>query len=249
MNSPALSVEKLCCRFGAKEVLHNLTFEIERGGMYAVMGKNGSGKSTLLRCLAHLIEPTSGSVRLEGRDIGAYSVRTLAQRLSLVRQQADAAFEFSALDIVLMGRHPYQHRLQNESQHDYDIARHYMELTHTWQLRHVSIQEMSGGERQRVMIARALTQDTPIMLLDEPTSNLDIAHQFDIMQMLTEINRKQGKTVIIVMHDLNLAYRYCPSLLLLHNHGVCYQGPTREGLTPERVNQVFGIDYPFLCRE
>ena len=124
-----------------------------------------------------------------------------------------------------------------------------MRLTNTWELRFAKPSEMSGGEWQRVMVARALAQDTPVMLLDEPTSNLDIAHQFEIMELLVEINRNRQKTILIVMHDLNLAYRYCPSLLLLHEHHICYQGALREGLTPDTIRQVYGVDYPFLQRD
>ena len=247
-DTPMISIRDLCCRFGTRQVLADINLDVERGGMYAVMGLNGCGKTTLLRCIGNLIRPQQGTVLIAGTDIRKYGVRQLAQQVSLVRQHSAMDFEFSAFETVLMGRNPYQHRLQNESQHDWDMVEHCMRLTHTWEHRFSKPHEMSGGEWQRVMLARALAQDTPVMLLDEPTSNLDIAHQFEIMELLRDIKRQQQKTILIVMHDLNLAYHYCPSLLLLHNHKVCYQGDMRKGLTPDTVKTVFGIDYPYLLR-
>ena len=245
-DTPMISIRNLRCAFGSKQVLDGIDVDIEAGGMYAVMGLNGCGKTTLLRCIANLIRPQEGEVRVNGIAVQDYGVRRLAQQVSLVRQHSSTDFEFSAFEMVLMGRNPYQRRLQNESQRDWDIVERCMRQTHTWDLRLAKPHEMSGGEWQRVMLARALAQDTPVMLLDEPTSNLDIAHQFEIMELLCDINRTQGKTIIIVMHDLNLAYRYCPSLLLLHDHHVFFQGAMHAGLTPQTIRQVFGVDYPFL---
>lgn len=247
--TPMISIRNLHCSFGTKKVLVDIQANIEVGGMYAIMGVNGCGKTTLLRCIGNLIQPQQGSVTIAGTEVRQYSVRQLAQQVSLVRQHSHTDFEFSAFETVLMGRNPYQRRFQNESQHDLDIVERCMRLTNTWELRFAKPSEMSGGEWQRVMVARALAQDTPVMLLDEPTSNLDIAHQFEIMELLVEINRNRQKTILIVMHDLNLAYRYCPSLLLLHEHHICYQGALREGLTPDTIRQVYGVDYPFLQRD
>lgn len=248
-DTPMISIRNLCCQFGTHLVLNDINVDIERGGMYAVMGLNGCGKTTLLRCIGNLIRPLRGTVQIENTDVRQYGVRRLARQVSLVRQHSSTDFEFSAFETVLMGRNPYQHRLQNESQLDWDMVERCMRLTHTWEQRFSKPHEMSGGEWQRVMLARALAQDTPIMLLDEPTSNLDIAHQFEIMELLRDINRQQRKTILIVMHDLNLAYHYCPSLLLLHDHQIHYQGDMRQGLTPDMVKTVFGMDYPYLLRE
>ena len=247
MTAPAMiSIQHLHCAFGSRQVLCDINANIEQGGMYAVMGLNGCGKTTLLRCIGNLIRPQEGVVRIDGVDVRDYGIRRLAQQVSLVRQHSNTDFEFTAFETVLMGRNPYQYRLQNESQRDWEMVERCMRLTNTWELRLSKPHEMSGGEWQRVMLARALAQDTPVMLLDEPTSNLDIAHQFEIMELLCKINRSQGKTILIVMHDLNLAYRYCPSLLLLHDHRVYFQGPMSAGLTPANIQKVFGVDYPFL---
>lgn len=231
----------MSCGFGAKTILHNVSAEIREGSFHAVLGANGSGKTTLLRCIARLLEPRDGSIVIDNRDVEDYTARELAQKLSFVRQYAHTDFEFSAFEIVLMGRNPYQTHLQNESQRDWEIVEQCMKQTNTWHLRFAHTNQMSGGELQRVMIARALAQQTPVMLLDEPTSNLDIAHQYDIMELLGSITRKEHKTVLLVLHDLNMALQYCPELLLLHQGDILFQGLTPEGLTPENIEKVFGI--------
>lgn len=237
-----IRVEALCCAYGDKVILNGLDLNIQEGAMCAVLGSNGCGKTTLMRCLSGLIEPQSGKIALAGRPLKDYTTKQLAQTLSLVRQQANTDMEFSAFEIVLMGRNPYQKRLQNESESDWKIVEECMNMTNTWHLRFSTPSQMSGGELQRVMIARALAQQTPVMLLDEPTSNLDIAHQMEIMQLLCDINRNEKKTIMIVVHDLNLAYGYCPNLLLLDKGNKVFYGDMKEGLTPERIRQVFGVE-------
>ncbi len=236
-----IQLQNLSLRYGSRTVLDGLSLRFEEGGFYAVMGPNGCGKTTLLRLIAGLLPPSEGSVLLEGRPVSHYSARQLARRVSFVRQQVQTDFEFSAFETVLMGRNPWQHHLQNESQEDWDLVSEAMRLTSTWDLRFKKPSQMSGGELQRVMIARALVQQTPVMLLDEPLSNLDINHQFEILGLLREINRTQHKTILLVLHDLNLALSYCPQLLLLHHGEAVWQGPTAEGLTPERIRQVFQV--------
>lgn len=236
-----LETHNLSLRFGNNDVLSDVSLSVEAGGFYAVMGPNGCGKTTLLRCLCGLLEPSSGHVSIMNRDVRSYSARQLAQTVSVVRQHASTDLEFSAFEIVLMGRNPYQHRLENESQSDWDIVEDVMRMTNTWHLRNSKPNQMSGGELQRVMLARALAQQTPIMLLDEPTSNLDISHQYEIMSLLHDFNLKQNKTILIVVHDLNLAYHYCPELILLYDHKLLYQGPIQDGLTPSRISYVFNV--------
>lgn len=228
-------------RYDERDILSDFSATIAPGSFYAVMGPNGCGKTTLLRLVAGLLHPQRGTVAVQGRDVRQYSARELAQRIAFVRQQPQTDFDFSAFETVLMGRNPYQRRLQNESQHDWEIVERCMKQTNTWHLRFAKPGEMSGGELQRVMLARALAQETPIMLLDEPLANLDIAHQFEMLQLLRDINREQHKTLLLVIHDLNMALQYCDSLLLLHHGGIRFQGSIAEGLTPDNIEEVFGV--------
>lgn len=236
-----INVSHLNCSFGQRTILNDLSFSIPQGSFYAIMGANGCGKTTLLRCIAGLMHPSSGNVTIGGKPIGDYHIRELAKTIAFVQQHPQNDLDFSAFETVLMGRNPYQRRLQNESQSDWDIVEQCMKQTNTWHLRFSLPSQMSGGELQRVMIARALAQQTPILLLDEPTSNLDISHQFEIMELLCRINSEEHKTILIVVHDLNLAMRYCPNTMLLHNQTINYMGPTHEALTPNRISDVFGV--------
>ena len=224
--------------FGDRRILDDISAEIAGGRITAVMGPNGCGKTTLLRCIGGLLQPSSGRVLVDGKPVHDYSARALAQKEAFVRQQSQTDLDFSAFEIVLMGRNPYQRRLQNESQADWDIVEQCMRQTNTWHLRLAQPGQMSGGELQRVMIARALTQQTPVLLMDEPVSNLDIAHQFEIMHLLREAREK---TIVIVIHDLNLALQFCDDLLLFHSGKLLYQGPVAGGLTPENIRTVYGV--------
>lgn len=237
-----IDIRNLCFGYGSKTVFQDINVHIRKGGFYALMGANGSGKTTLLRCMGNLLRPTCGEVLVEGVPVRQLSVRELACKMAYVRQQMQTDFEFSGFEMVLMGRNPYQRRLQNESQQDWDIVEQCMRLTNTWHLRFARPGEMSGGELQRVMIARALAQQTDILLLDEPVSNLDIAHQFEILDLMKTITIQQHKTVVLVIHDLNAALRYCTDVLLLHQSALFFQGPIRQGLTPDNIRAVFGID-------
>ena len=224
--------------FGDRRILDDISAEIAGGRITAVMGPNGCGKTTLLRCIGGLLQPSSGRVLVDGKPVHDYSARALAQKEAFVRQQSQTDLDFSAFEIVLMGRNPYQRRLQNESQADWDIVEQCMRQTNTWHLRLAKPGQMSGGELQRVMIARALTQQTPVLLMDEPVSNIDIAHQFEIMHLLREAREK---TIVIVIHDLNLALQFCDDLLLFHSGKLLYQGPVAGGLTPENIRTVYGV--------
>ncbi len=234
-----IELQHITVGFGDKEILHDVGAGIEPGCITAVMGPNGCGKTTLLRCIGGLLQPSGGQVLIDNKRVQDYTPRALAQKVAFVRQQAQTDFEFSAFETVLMGRNPYQRRLQNESQADWDIVEQCMRQTGTWHLRFAKPGQMSGGELQRVMIARALAQQTPVLLMDEPVSNLDIAHQLDVMRLLRKATEK---TVLIVIHDLNLALQFCDRLLLLHQGSALYHGPIAAGLTPDNIRTVYGVD-------
>lgn len=240
-----IDVSHLQCRFDQKTILDDISFHIPKGSFHAIMGSNGCGKTTLLRCIAGLLHPATGTININGRIIGDFPIRELAKTIAFVQQHPQNDIEFSAFETVLMGRNPYQRHLQNESQADWDIVEQCMRQTNTWHLRLSYPSQMSGGELQRVMIARALAQQTPILLLDEPTSSLDISHQFEIMELLRHIGNNEGKTILIVVHDLNLALRYCPNTILLHDHKLFFHGRTEQALTVDNIRTVFNVNADF----
>lgn len=242
MTTPLLHVDHLTFCYGNHTVLRDISFAINKGDFYAIVGPNGCGKTTLLRCMMRLLTPTAGNIAVEGIPVEKYGARLLAQKMAIVHQQVTTDFDFTAEELVMMGRNPYQKPLQSESDTDHQVVQHSMQLTNTWQFRHKLLSQLSGGERQRVMIARALSQQTPILLLDEPIANLDIAHQFDIMELLRHANRQQHKTILIVIHDLNMAYHYCPDVLLMSNGHLVGQGITKQILSQTNLRTVFGID-------
>ena len=234
-----ISLQNIRLNYGKREILRGLDATLADRRITAVMGPNGCGKTTLLRLIGGLLEPTEGLVLIDGQEVSTYSARALAQKVAFVRQHAQTDFDFSAFETVLMGRNPYQRHLQNESQEDWDIVERCMKQTGTWHLRFAKPAQMSGGELQRVMIARALAQQTPVLLMDEPVSNLDIAHQIEIMRLL---KNAEDKTTLIVIHDLNLALQFCDDLLLLHDGHSIYHGPIAEGLTTDNIKTVYGVE-------
>lgn len=237
-----IEVRNLSYAYGKKQILNDMSFGIAEGDFCAIMGQNGCGKTTLLKCIANLLPIKTNTIFINGKDTTTYSIKNLARQIAFVPQHTPLDFEFSAFETVLMGRNPYQTHLQNESQEDWDIVEECMKKTNTWHLRFATLSEMSGGEMQRVLLARALAQQTPIMLLDEPLSNLDISHQFEIIKLLRTISQNEKKTILLIVHDLNMAMRYCQSLLLLHNHSIVYHGDIDKGLTPQNIKDYFGVE-------
>ncbi len=237
-----IEVRNLSYAYGKKQILNDMSFGIAEGDFCAIMGQNGCGKTTLLKCIANLLPIKTNTIFINGKDTTTYSIKNLARQIAFVPQHTPLDFEFSAFETVLMGRNPYQTHLQNESQEDWDIVEECMKKTNTWHLRFATLSEMSGGEMQRVLLARALAQQTPIMLLDEPLSNLDISHQFEIIKLLRTISQNEKKTILLIVHDLNMAIRYCQSLLLLNNHSIVYHGDIDKGLTPQNIKDYFGVE-------
>ena len=234
-----LQTHNLRVSFGKKQVLRGIDIGFAEGKITAVMGSNGCGKTTLLRCLAGLLKPSGGSVFLNDNDISTLKPSLLARQMAFVTQHANADVDFTARQVVTMGRNPYLRPLQNESLLDHEIVKDCMIKTNTWHLRDVYPSQLSGGELQRVMIARALAQQPSILLLDEPVSSLDIAHQIDIMSLLRNAS---NTTIIVVLHDVTLALRFSDNLLLIHNGQVLYQGSVDKGITPENIMTVYGVN-------
>lgn len=242
----AVVVRNLECNLGERTVLGGINLELHRGGFYAVLGPNGSGKTTLLRHIAKSIEPQVGVVLINDTDLTGLSPQNLARQLAVVPQHTVIEFEFSVLEIVIMGRAPYRTGWFGESETDLRVVQQAMELTDTWHLRERSIRVLSGGERQRVIIARAIAQQTGIILLDEPVSHLDIYHQLQLLKQLKVLNREQGITVLAVLHDLNLAAAFCQKLILMYQGRVFRQGTAEEVLQVEVVRDVYGVEVQII---
>ena len=196
-------------------MLNGISLAIDRGEIAGIIGPNGSGKTTLLKLLSKVLKQESGSIRLMGRDLASMKHKEIARIVGVVPQGTSIAFSFTVREVVLMGRSPHLGILQMEQEADLKIADNAMGLTDTLELADRNIDELSGGECQRVIIARALAQEPKIMLLDEPTSYLDINHQLEIFDLIKRLNKERDLTVVIVSHDLNMAAEYCDRLILL----------------------------------
>lgn len=223
-------------------VLDNISFGIEEGSFISIIGPNGSGKSTLLKTLNNIYKPRKGKVLLQGKDIRVYKKKEIAKKISLVPQSSQIDYNFTVEDIVLMGRHPYKKRFQREDGDDYKIVRDSLKMTNTIDFRKRFINDLSGGERQRVIISKALAQKTNIILLDEPTSSLDINHQIDILELLKKLNEEENTTIILVIHDINLAARYSKEIILLKNGKILSKGTPEEVITEENIEKAYNVN-------
>jgi len=248
------SIELQDVTFGydaTRPILSDVRLTIEAGTFLAIVGPNGAGKSTLINLLAGLLRPQSGAISIDGAALHAHKQVDLAQKVALVRQEFVPAFGFSVAETIMMARTPYFGPLGFERPSDRRIVAEAMELTDTTPFAARPLASLSGGERQRVFIARALAQDTPILLLDEPTSFLDLKHQVGIYDLLKSIQHEKARTIVAITHDLNLAAQYCDQALLLLPHDpnrsanppeTHYRaGPPGEILDPEGVERAFGI--------
>jgi iron complex transport system ATP-binding protein len=223
-------------------VLHGLDFGLRAGEFVGLIGPNGAGKSTLLKLLGGQWQPSGGSVLLEGRALASYSAREMARRIAHVPQSTALAFPFTAREVVLMGRSPHLRRFQIESSNDRAIAERALHATNAAYLADRIVTTLSGGESQRVVLARALAQEPKILLLDEPTSNLDVKHQMEILSLARTQAHQHGLGVIAAVHDLSLAARYCDRLALLVCGEIIADGPPDAVLTSEQLRYAFGVN-------
>jgi iron complex transport system ATP-binding protein len=221
-------------------VARDLSVSIPAGGFTAIVGPNACGKSTLLRALVRMLKPRAGSVLLDGAEISSLATKQVARRLGLLPQSSTAPDGIAVADLVARGRHPYQRLLRQWSHDDERAVRDAMAQTAVDDLADRLVDELSGGQRQRVWLAMALAQNTPLLLLDEPTTFLDIAHQMEVLDLLAELHR-QGRTLVAVLHDLNHACRYATHLIAMRDGSVVAHGIPSEVVTAELVEDVFGL--------
>jgi len=235
-----LSADNLYAGYGNKNILNGLSLSLPAGKITALIGPNGCGKSTLLKCFSRLLTPSSGILRLGADDLSTLHGRTLARKLALLPQQHIAPEGISVRELVGYGRSPWLNLWGRLGQQDKTAVEKAMQETNITDLAEMRVSELSGGQRQRVFLAMVLAQDTPLVLLDEPTTYLDISHQVELMNLLRRQNQ-QGKTLVAVLHDLNQASRYCDYLVMMAKGNIIAQGTPEEIMTPALLAEVFDI--------
>jgi len=239
---PILELEKVGFQYGEKRVLQDVTLAVDRGEFFGILGPNGSGKTTLLRLIAGIRSPREGEIRLKGAAPGRMRRKDVAKIVAVVPQESLWIFPVTVEEVVLMGRAPHMGRLAFESQRDLAVARSAMEATNILFLAGRLMETLSGGERQRVLIARALAQEPEVILLDEPTSSLDVAHQIRTFDLIRSLSRDAGLTVVSVTHDMNLASLYCDRIALLRMGRLHSLGRPAEVLTESNLREVYGVN-------
>lgn len=242
MSQPLLSARRLSAGYGAGRILHEIDLEIAPGRITAIVGANACGKSTLLRSLARLLPPQTGQVSLDGAPLQTMPTKALARRLGFLPQNPIAPEGISVLELVSRGRHPHHGLFARWTKADDIAVAQALEVTGTEGLAERDLTALSGGQRQRVWIAMALAQETEILLLDEPTSFLDVSHQIEVLELLTELNRRRGTTIVMVLHELNLAARYADWMIGVKSGRILAQGPPEQVLTQDHIREIFALE-------
>ncbi|WP_127820042.1 ABC transporter ATP-binding protein [Microbacterium sp. CPCC 204701] len=237
-----LAAHALTLAYGDRTIVDGLDLAVPPGLITAIVGANGCGKSTLLRALARLLPPRSGHVLLDGKELQSQPSKEVARTLGLLPQSPVAPEGIAVADLVGRGRHPHQRLLARWSARDYEVVAQSLAATGMTEFADRPVDELSGGQRQRVWIAMALAQETDILLLDEPTTFLDVAHQVEVLDLLTDLNRDRGTTIVMVLHDMNLAARYADHLFALRSGRVVAAGPPNDVMTGDLIREVFDLE-------
>lgn len=241
-SSANLSAQQVSVAYGRHVVVKGIDLDVPSGQIGAIIGANGCGKSTFLRALARLIQPRGGTVILNGHDIATLSTKQVATMLGLLPQSPIAPDGITVADLVSRGRYPYHHFGSSWSRQDQDAVDHALKVTHMSRFADRSVDQLSGGQRQRAWIALTLAQDTDVLLLDEPTTYLDVSYQLEVLDLLADLNAIDGTTIVMVIHDVNLAARYSDWILAMKDGECDTIGSAREVVTPEVMRRVFGMD-------
>jgi iron complex transport system ATP-binding protein len=242
LDATDISVSYAPRRAAAQRVLDSVSLHVARGTIVGLLGPNGSGKTTLLKIVAGVLQPQAGRVQIDGRPIVQLTRRELARRIAVVPQETQTTFDFSVIDMVLMGRYPHLGPFELEGAADQEIARDALAATGTAGLEARQFATLSGGEKQRVVIASALAQASDMLLLDEPTAALDLGYQFEITALLRRLNVERGTTMIVSTHDLNLAAALCQRIVLLRHGRVVAHGTTGDTLTADNIRRLYDVD-------
>ena len=241
-NNSILSVKNLNFSYGNNKIINNISFNIKEGSFVSILGPNGAGKSTLVNIISKILGKFDGSIEVCGDDISKLNTKDIAKMIAVVPQSTNPSFSFTVEEMVLMGRHPYISRFESESKEDFEIVREVMRKTKITQFADRKFNELSGGEKQRVVIAQALAQDGSILLLDEPTSHLDINFQIELMNLFLKLNREEGKTIIGIFHDINLAIQNSSLIMLLKEGSIFGFGEPEEVINRQNLKSVFHSD-------
>lgn len=241
MKDKVLEVKNISLKYGDKEILKNISFSCKKGEILGIIGSNGSGKTSLLKTLNKINKIEKGEIIIDSKNIEIYNSKKLAQKIAFMNQNTNLTFDFPCIEIVLLGRYPYLKRFEEYKEKDIEIAEKYMKLTDTLKFRNKSILEISGGERQRVLFAKVLAQESEITLLDEASSNMDMFYEEEIFKYI-EIMKEQNKIVIAAIHNLKIAIKYCTRLILLHNGEILKDGKVSEVITEENLNKAFNVN-------
>lgn len=237
----SLYTEHLELTYGENTIIHNLELHIPNGKITALVGRNGCGKSTILKSLARLLKPTKGNVYLDGKAIQTMPTKEVAKKLAILPQSPTAPEGLTVEGLVWHGRYPHQRLLGKRSDQDYGMVNWALQVTGMTEFKTRTLDELSGGQRQRVWIAMALAQDTELLLLDEPTTYLDMAHQLEVLELLKKLNEEENRTVIMVVHDLNHAAKYAHHLVAIKDGNKVMEGAPKEILNDELFENVFGV--------
>ena len=234
-----LSIQQVTKKIEDKSLLDNVSFDVPKGSSIGLIGPNGAGKSTLMKLISAYEKPTGGSITFHGQDVQHWNVKKLAQRIAVLTQEGLAAYPIKVFDAILLGRYPHLGFFQRESKKDYELVEEVLAFTSLTDLKDQFLDTLSGGERQRVAIAKAMVQQPELLLLDEPTTFLDIGHQLNILRLVKEWQRKDTLTVIMVMHDLNLASQFCEELILMSEGKVVRSGSNEEIIDSDLLKNVY----------
>ena len=237
-----LEVKELCGGYGAKLVLDGIDFEVEPGSVVSLLGANGCGKSTLLKMIGRILSPKSGTILLDGKSIRQFDTAELARRMAILPQLHHAPGDLTVAELVSCGRFPHKKGMPGLTQHDREMIEDALKMTRMDSMRDRPVGTLSGGERQRAWIAMTLAQEPKLLLLDEPTTFLDICCQFEIAELIRKLNRERGITVLMILHDLNLAAGCSDRLIMLKDRKIFCSGTPADVLTPENLRAVFGIE-------
>lgn len=244
--SSILEIKNLNIDYNGIKAIEELNLDCQKGRFYTILGPNGAGKSTLLKAISKNIENMKGCILIDNINIKDLKIKNLAKKISMVPQETSIDFDLLGEEIVLMGRIPHLKRLEKEGSHDLSVVKEAMRKTNTLHLRNRSVTKMSGGEKQRVIVARALAQEAGIMLLDEPVSQLDLHNQIEIMNIIRELVDKEGLTAICVLHDINLAVNYSDEIIIMKDGKLVSMGEPSDIIRQDLIEDTYGISVKII---